>query len=68
MDPETDVPGAPVAPVAPAEAESPEPPADAAATVPAVVAVVVTHDPGMGSRARRQVRMEDGAIVADGAP
>ncbi|MCB0978671.1 MAG: glycosyltransferase [Acidimicrobiales bacterium] len=46
MDPETDVPGAPVAPVAPAEAESPEPPADAAATVPAVVAVVVTHDPG----------------------
>ena len=33
-----------------------------------VTLIVVTHDPGMGSRARRQVRMEDGAIVADGAP
>jgi putative ABC transport system ATP-binding protein len=27
--------------------------------------VVVTHDPLMGGRARRRIRMEDGAVVAD---
>jgi putative ABC transport system ATP-binding protein len=30
--------------------------------------VVVTHDPGIGSAARRLVTMQDGAIVADGSP
>ncbi len=29
--------------------------------------VVVTHDPGIGSAARRLVTMQDGAIVADGS-
>ena len=33
-----------------------------------VTLIVVTHDPAMGQRARRQVRMEDGRIVGDGAP
>lgn len=46
MDPETDVPGAPVVPDAPAVTEAPPTDADAVAVVPAVVAVVVTHDPG----------------------
>jgi putative ABC transport system ATP-binding protein len=27
--------------------------------------IVVTHDPALGARARRQIRMEDGAIVSD---
>jgi putative ABC transport system ATP-binding protein len=27
--------------------------------------VVVTHDPVIGDRARRQIRMADGAVVAD---
>jgi putative ABC transport system ATP-binding protein len=27
--------------------------------------VVVTHDPAIGGRARRRIRMEDGAIVED---
>jgi putative ABC transport system ATP-binding protein len=26
---------------------------------------VVTHDQALGARARRQIRMEDGAIVSD---
>ncbi len=30
--------------------------------------VVVTHDPGIGAGAQRLVRMQDGAIVADGGP
>ncbi len=29
--------------------------------------IIVTHDPDIGSRARRQVRMEDGRIIHDGA-
>ena len=28
---------------------------------------IVTHDPTIGERARRQVRMEDGRIVSDEA-
>jgi putative ABC transport system ATP-binding protein len=27
--------------------------------------VIVTHDPAIGGRARRQIRMEDGRIVTD---
>jgi len=27
--------------------------------------IVVTHDPALGARARRQIRMEDGSIVSD---
>jgi putative ABC transport system ATP-binding protein len=27
--------------------------------------IVVTHDPGLGSRARRRLRMVDGSIVED---
>jgi putative ABC transport system ATP-binding protein len=27
--------------------------------------IVVTHDPVLGARARRQIRMEDGSIVSD---
>lgn len=30
--------------------------------------IVVTHDPGMGSRARRQLLMEDGALQRDWVP
>ena len=30
-----------------------------------VTLIVVTHDPGMGSRARRRLSMEDGALAAD---
>ena len=30
--------------------------------------VLVTHDPGLASRARRTIRLADGAIVADSAP
>ncbi|MBL8446328.1 MAG: ABC transporter ATP-binding protein [Zoogloeaceae bacterium] len=30
-----------------------------------VTLVVVTHDPDLGARARRQLRMEDGAVVQD---
>ena len=34
-----------------------------------VTLIVVTHDPTMAERARRQIRMEDGAILSDnGAP
>lgn len=29
--------------------------------------IIVTHDPDIGRRARRQVRMEDGRIILDGA-
>jgi putative ABC transport system ATP-binding protein len=32
-----------------------------------VTLLVVTHDPALGARARRRIRMEDGAIVADEA-
>lgn len=32
-----------------------------------VTLLVVTHDPAMGERARRRIRMEDGAIVGDEA-
>jgi putative ABC transport system ATP-binding protein len=27
--------------------------------------IVVTHDPVLGARARRQIRMEDGGVVSD---
>jgi len=27
--------------------------------------IVVTHDPVLGARARRQIKMEDGCIVSD---
>jgi putative ABC transport system ATP-binding protein len=30
--------------------------------------VIVTHDPAIGSAAQRLIRMQDGAIVADGSP
>ena len=30
-----------------------------------LILIVVTHDPAIGERARRQVRMEDGRIVSD---
>jgi len=30
--------------------------------------VIVTHDLALASRARRQIRMEDGSIVGDSAP
>ena len=29
--------------------------------------VIVTHDPAIGGRARRKIRMEDGRIVTDDA-
>jgi len=29
--------------------------------------IVVTHDPAIGRRARRQVRLSDGAVVQDSA-
>ncbi len=32
-----------------------------------ITLVVVTHDPELGARARRRIRMDDGAIVADEA-
>lgn len=33
-----------------------------------VTLIVVTHDPGIGSRARRQLLMEDGRLAHDSAP
>ncbi|MDP5238543.1 ABC transporter ATP-binding protein [Uliginosibacterium sp. 31-16] len=32
-----------------------------------VTLIVVTHDPAMAERARRQIRMEDGAVLSDSA-
>lgn len=33
-----------------------------------VTLIVVTHDPSMAERARRQIRMEDGAVLSDSQP